>query len=53
VRRLPVLDQDKRLIGMVSLGDIAVKSGDEALSGEVLEQVSEPAEPRGTTAGAV
>jgi CBS domain-containing protein len=46
VRRLPVLSADKRLVGIVSLGDLAVKCGDDALSGEALEQVSEPARPR-------
>jgi CBS domain-containing protein len=46
VRRLPVLNRDKRLVGIVSLGDLAVKTGDEGLSGEALEQVSEPAAPR-------
>lgn len=29
VRRLPVLDKDKRLVGIVSLGDLAVHSTDE------------------------
>lgn len=43
IRRLPVLDQNKRLVGIVSLGDIAVRVHDEQLSGEVLERVSEPA----------
>jgi CBS domain-containing protein len=46
IRRLPVLNRDKRLVGIVSLGDLAVKTGDEAMSGEALEQVSEPAYPR-------
>jgi len=46
VRRILVLSRDKRLVGIVSLGDVAVKSGDERLSGEVLEQVSEPATVR-------
>jgi CBS domain-containing protein len=46
IRRLVVLDRDKRLVGIVSLGDLAVKAGDGALSGEALEQVSEPASPR-------
>jgi len=46
IRRLPVLNRDKRLVGIVSLGDLAVKTGDEALAGEALEQVSEPAAPR-------
>jgi CBS domain-containing protein len=46
VRRLVVLNRDKRLVGIVSLGDLAVKAGDERLSSEALEQVSEPASPR-------
>jgi CBS domain-containing protein len=46
VRRIVVLNRDKRLVGVVSLGDLAVKTGDEELSGEALEQVSEPALPR-------
>src|SRR5258708_6770153 len=43
VRRLVVLNRDKRLVGIISLGDLAVKAGDEGLSGEALELVSEPA----------
>jgi len=46
VRRLVVLNRGQRLVGIVSLGDLAVKTGDEQLSGEALEQVSEPAAPR-------
>jgi len=45
VRRLPVLNREDRLVGIVSLGDLAVQTGDKRLSGEVLERVSEPAEP--------
>ena len=45
IRRLVVLNRDKRLVGIVSLGDLAVKGGDEHLSGEALERVSEPALP--------
>jgi CBS domain-containing protein len=45
VRRLAVLNRGKRLVGIVSLGDLAVKAGDEGLSGEALELVSEPAVP--------
>lgn len=45
VRRLVVLNRDKRLAGIVSLGDLAAKTRDKALSGETLEQVSEPAFP--------
>jgi CBS domain-containing protein len=43
VRRLLVLDHDKRLVGIVSLGDLAIEAGDEELAGHTLEQVSEPA----------
>jgi CBS domain-containing protein len=46
VRRLPVLDSDKRLVGIVSLGDLAVDTHGEELAGATLEAVSEPAEPR-------
>jgi len=46
VRRLLVLDRDKRLVGIVSLGDLATETGDTRKSGEVLQEVSEPATPR-------
>jgi CBS domain-containing protein len=42
VRRLVVLDHDKHLVGIVSLGDLAVETGDEQLVGHTLEGVSEP-----------
>jgi CBS domain-containing protein len=45
VRRLPVLDRKKRIVGIVSLGDMAVRSGDERLSGQTLGRISEPAAP--------
>jgi len=45
VRRLVVLDRDKRLVGIVSLGDLAVEAHDDELVGNTLEGVSEPAEP--------
>jgi CBS domain-containing protein len=45
VRRLIVLDHNQTPVGIVSLGDIAVRSGQECLAGEVLERVSEPAAP--------
>lgn len=40
IRRLPVLDANKRLVGIVSLGDLAVRANDEHLSGQTLEQIS-------------
>jgi CBS domain-containing protein len=45
VRRLPVLNRDKRLVGIVSLGDLAVETHDEQLAGSTLEAVSEPSRP--------
>jgi len=45
IRRLPVLNREKRLVGIVSLGDLATKD-DEARSGETLREVSEPSEPQ-------
>ena len=46
LRRLPVLNREKRLVGIVSLGDLAVRTGKEKLAGEVLERVSEPGHSR-------
>jgi CBS domain-containing protein len=43
IRRLPVLNAQKRLIGIVSIGDLAVRSRDERLLEEVMERVCEPA----------
>lgn len=43
IRRLPVLNADKRLIGIVSVGDLAIRTRDERLVEEVLERVCEPA----------
>jgi CBS domain-containing protein len=45
IRRLLVLNRAKRLVGIVSLGDLAVEAGDERLAGEALKQISEPAKP--------
>jgi CBS domain-containing protein len=44
IRRAPVVNRDQRLVGIVSLGDIAVDTSAE-LSGEALKRVSQPAEP--------
>lgn len=44
VRRLPVVDSAGKLVGIVSLGDIAVDVH-AGLSGKVLKDVSEPATP--------
>lgn len=52
VRRLIVANRDQQPVGVVSLGDLAVRRGDGELSGEVLRQVSKPGEehrPSGRT----
>lgn len=41
LRRLPVLNRDKRLVGIVSLADIAMGSGAQAEAGEALAGISE------------
>jgi len=40
VRRLPVLNRDKRLVGMVSLGDLAVRTEENRTTAETLEEIS-------------
>jgi CBS domain-containing protein len=42
IRRLPVLNSNKHLIGIVSLGDVAVRSQNGNIAGEILECVSQP-----------
>jgi len=44
IRRLPVLNRSNKLVGIISLGDIAVDVH-AGLSGKVLKEVSEPAVP--------
>jgi CBS domain-containing protein len=46
IRRLPILNHEKRLIGIVSLGDLAVEAWQNVLLGETLKEVSRPAVPR-------
>ena len=41
IRRLPVVNREKQLVGIVSIGDLAV-AGDDRTSGDTLQQVSEP-----------
>jgi Mg/Co/Ni transporter MgtE len=39
IRRLPVIDKDKRMVGMLSIGDIS-HSMPQEMSGEVMRAVS-------------
>ena len=41
IRRLVVLSRDKQMVGVISLGDLAMSAGDK-LTGDVLQSVSEP-----------
>jgi CBS domain-containing protein len=50
VRRLPVLSRDKRLVGIISLGDVAVMQGPDAASA-ALGGVSEPGGQHSQTGG--
>jgi CBS domain-containing protein len=45
IRRLVVLNRSKQLAGIISLGDLAVHTGDTQQAGQTLEGVSEPSEP--------
>jgi CBS domain-containing protein len=45
LRRLLVVDGDMQLVGIVSLGDLVLHSGDDLLAGQTLASVSEPREP--------
>ncbi|NJO23008.1 MAG: CBS domain-containing protein [Sphingomonadales bacterium] len=42
VRRLPVLNRDKRLVGILSLGDMSVKADGSDAAADALKAISEP-----------
>ncbi len=43
IRRMPVVDAEKRLVGMIAMGDLA--TGDAPGAGDTLRRISEPSEP--------
>jgi len=43
IRRLPVLNRAERLVGIISLGDLAIRATEGDLAGRVLARVSAPA----------
>jgi CBS domain-containing protein len=45
IRRLPIINKDNELVGIVSLGDMAVDTGDPELGGHALEEISKPSKP--------
>jgi CBS domain-containing protein len=42
IRRLPVINRDKRLVGIVALGDFAVDSSEIEPAAEALSEISKP-----------
>ena len=44
IRRMPVLDRDERLVGILTLGDVAAKT-ESPQAGEALAEISQPARP--------
>ena len=46
IRRLPVVNREKHLVGIIALGDIAT-TGNDRLSGDALEKISEPSQGQG------
>jgi CBS domain-containing protein len=50
VRRLPVVNRDKRLVGIVALGDLAVMEGSR-IAGEAVSGISQPGGQHSQTGG--
>ena len=41
IRRLPIINHQNKIVGVVTIGDLALETHDQKLSGEILEKVSE------------
>ncbi len=46
IRRIPILSKSKKLVGIVSLGDLAIDGLEPHESGEVIHHVSDPSRGR-------
>ena len=42
IRRLPILNRQQHVIGIISLGDLVIRTGDSYMANRVLTRVSEP-----------
>lgn len=49
IRRMPVVNRDKRLVGIISLGDLA-RSEDARTTGQAVSEISEPGGEHSQTA---
>jgi CBS domain-containing protein len=45
IRRMPVVDHDQHLVGILSLGDVATKGDGKDAAGDALQGISSPAHP--------
>lgn len=45
IRRLPIVDESEKLVGMVSLGDLAIHDRSSEKAGEALKEISDPVGP--------
>lgn len=41
IRRLPIINRQNKLVGVVTIGDLAIQAHNQKLSGEVIEKISE------------
>ena len=45
IRRLPILNRQKKLVGIVSMADLAVDGGNKQIAGRTITKISQPAQP--------